>query len=249
MNKTIKYILYFLIGAIVAYGCIYIYRTRNKINRLYNYPKYMAITTNDLIEDNMLYVEMTASYKDFNVNTYQNYSQTNNNNTITSYNEYQNSTTTKDNGVINYLKGKLSNIENNKGTSSFKENAKTIFTNTVDFLFYGGTINGTTFKELTTKGKLEVIKLALKIENKIDEYFPNLIDTLSEKYKAAKEKIVTIYETMTNEYCMENPDSCKYAKEDYDSMRESLKVSFDIVKGAGSIISSKTSEWYQENFK
>ena len=248
MNKAVKYILFFLVGAVIAFGCIYIYRTRNKINRLYNYPKYMALTTNDLIEDNMIYVELTASYKDFNINAYQN-NQQSNNNTITSYTEYENSTTTKDNGVINYLKGKLSNIESNKGSSNFKENAKTIFTETVDFLFYGGTIKGTTFKELTTKGKLEAIKLALKIESKIDEHFPNLIDNLSEKYRSAKAKIVTFYETFTNEYCMENPDSCQYAKEDYDSMRESLKVSFDIVKGAGSIISSKTSDWYQENFK
>ena len=83
MNKAVKYILFFLLGAVIAFGCIYIYRTINKINRLYNYPKYMALTTNDLIEDNMIYVELTASYKDFNINAYQN-NQQSNNNTITS---------------------------------------------------------------------------------------------------------------------------------------------------------------------
>ena len=245
-----KYILCFLLGASIAFLGIFIYRSRVKVNRLYYYPKYMTVTTNDLIEDNNIYVELSASYKNFSANTS---SDTNNNgnysNIYSSYQEFTNSVSDKDKSVIDYFKEKFTSVASNASGTSFKDSAKNIFTTTVDFLFYGGTIKGVTFKELTTKGKMEVVKIALMIENLIDKYFPGLIDNLSTKYQSAKEKIVTTYEKVTNEYCMENPDNCEYAKMDYENMQDSLAVTFDIVKGAGGLISSKTSDWYQENFK
>lgn len=251
MSKVVKYLLCFVIGASIAFLGIFIYRSKVKINRLYIYPQYMNVTTNDLIEDNDIYVDLSASYKNFNTSAASNITNGGNNSSgiFSSYSEFTNSVSEKDKNVIDYFKEKATSIASNTSGTSFKDNAKSIFTTTVDFLFYGGTIKGVTFKELTTKGKMEVVKIALMIENLIDKYFPGLLDNLSTKYQSAKEKIVTTYEKVTDEYCMENPDNCEYAKIDYENMQDSLAATFDIVKGAGGLISSKSSEWYQQNFK
>ena len=106
MSKVIKYILCFLLGASIAFLGIFIYRNRVKVNRLYYYPNYMTVTTNDLIEDNNIYVELSASYKNFNVNNTTSTSTNNNNgnysNIYSSYQEFTNSVSDKDkNGLYN----------------------------------------------------------------------------------------------------------------------------------------------------
>jgi len=40
------------------------------------------------------------------------------------------------------------------------------------FLFHGGVIRGKTFRELSSSAKLQVLKIALSIDSKIDNYFP-----------------------------------------------------------------------------
>ena len=249
MNKAVKYILCFLLGASLSFIIIFIYRNSNKIDRLYYYPQYMNVKTNDLIEDNYVHVDIKASYKDFSASSSSNNTTKSYSNIFSSFSEFENSVDEKDRSVVEYFKEKLISVTSNSSSSSFKDNAKEVFTTTVDFLFYGGTIKGVTFKELTTKGKLEVVKLALKMQDIIEKYFPGLLDNLSTKYNVAKEKLVSMYENVTNEYCMENPDNCEYAKMDYENMQDSMQFTFDIVKGAGDLISSKTSNWYLENFK
>lgn len=149
-----------------------------------------------------------------------------------------------DKSVVNYLREKYEYISNNSNLS--KETLKKSFTEVVDFIFYGGTIKGKTFKELSEQGKLEVIKLAIKIESKIDEWQPGLIDSLDDKYKNAKTKIVNLYTEKTNEFCSNHPDNCEYFREDYNQMKKSFSNAFNVIKEAGKKIGSKVSDLYED---
>ena len=149
-----------------------------------------------------------------------------------------------DKGVVNYLREKYEYISSNSNLS--KESLKESFTEVVDFLFYGGTIKGKTFKELSEQGKLEAIKLAIKIESKIDEWQPGLIDSLGDKYKNAKTKIVNLYTEKTNEFCTNHPDNCEYFREDYNQMKKSFSNAFNVVKETGKKIGGKISDLYED---
>ncbi len=72
----------------------------------------------------------------------------------------------------------LSNLENEvitnlKGDFEFKETAKNHFITLIDFIFYGTTINGITFDELSEESKKQVLEIANNIDNSIINYFPN----------------------------------------------------------------------------
>lgn len=188
--------------------------------------------------------------------TYDIASSTHNSNTnYTDGNTYNNTSNTynltdSDKEVIDYLNGVNDGIEtSNTDKASVKDKAKKGFTTVVDFLFYGGTIKGKTFKELTDKGKMEAIKIGIKIEDKVNKHFPGLIDSMDDKYKSAKTKITTLYDEKTNEYCQKYPDNCDEFKSDYNDMKTSFGATFDLIKDTGSTIKSKISNWYQNKFK
>lgn len=133
---------------------------------------------------------------------------------------------------------------------SFREKAKNAFTTVVDFLFYDSTIHGYTFKELTTTAKLKVIKIALKIDNKIDSYFPNYKTTIKSKMQDIKGKAALLYLETTSKLCETVGESaCNEARVDFKNMKESFGLTWDIIKSAASSSykSLKTilNEWYQ----
>lgn len=133
---------------------------------------------------------------------------------------------------------------------TLREKAKSAFTTTVDFLFYDKQIKGHTFKELTSTAKLKVIQAALKIDNKIDTYFPNYKNTIKEKMQDLKGKAALLYLETTSKLCESVGESaCNEAREDFKTMKESFGFTWDIIKNAASSSyrSLKTilSEWYQ----
>lgn len=133
---------------------------------------------------------------------------------------------------------------------TFREKVKNAFTTVVDFLFYDSTIHGYTFKELTTSAKLKVLKVALKIDNKIDSYFPNYKTTIKSKMQNLKGKAALLYLETTSKLCESVGESaCNEARADFKNMKESFGFTWDIIKsGASSSYTSlKTilSEWYQ----
>lgn len=152
--------------------------------------------------------------------------------------------TDKDNKVINYLKEKYDVVS----TNVTKENAKALFIEIVDFLFYDGEIKGYTLSELTNKGKLEVINLCTKIEMKIEEKHPGAIDETESKYKEKKENIVSKYNEYIDKYCTENSELCDNLKSTFEDIKSTFGKTFSKVKDYGLKGKDKLNKWYS-NYK
>ena len=150
----------------------------------------------------------------------------------------------KDSEVIKYLENKYEDIS----SAATKENAKGMFIEIVDFLFYDGEIKGQTLSSLTGKAKLEAISLCTKIEMKIEEKHPGLIDETENKYKEKKEYFVSKYNEAINKYCENNSESCESFKESYEDIKKAFNKTFDKAKEYGSKGIEKVSNWYS-NYK
>lgn len=146
--------------------------------------------------------------------------------------------------VISYLDNINNNITNNKG-KSITESIKSGFVTTIDFLFYDGVIKGKTFKELSNSAKLKALKIALSIDSKIDEYFPDYKKTLSSKYQNLKSKIVSKYLDITADICSRNEETCTTAKEDFANMKKSFSLTWTMLKDLAGTSTSKLKSWYE----
>lgn len=143
----------------------------------------------------------------------------------------------------------LNETNNNLDNSTLQEKAKENFIIIVDFLFYNGEIKGYTFDELTTKAKLSVIKIALTIDNKIDSYFPDYKEKISEKtnriYTSVKELAVTKYLDITTSICNKDPETCEQAKQDFQDMKKSFSITWDLIKNIASVGKENIKTWYE----
>ena len=149
-----------------------------------------------------------------------------------------------ENSVISYFEN-ISNMNSNDATLS--EKIKSGFVSIVDFIFYDKEIKGHTFKELTGTAKLKIISIALKIDNKIDSYFPGYKERLSEKYRLVKEKLALLYAEYTVKLCdAVGEDACNQFKEDFAKMKESFGITGDYLKDAFGNATDKLREWYEE---
>lgn len=148
--------------------------------------------------------------------------------------------------VISFFEQESNAIETyNENDGTFREKAKNTFTTIVDFLFYGKEIKGYTFKELTNTAKLKVISLALKIDHKIDEYFPNYKEKVKDKYASFKGKIAMLYLEVTQSLCETVGDvTCNQAKEDFENMKNSFGFTWSLLKELGNNGKEKLSEFY-----
>ena len=151
----------------------------------------------------------------------------------------------KDETVINEIEDHIKSLETNKNNKSFKEKAKEYFTDIVDFIFYNKPIKGVYFKDLTNKAKLTVIKLALKLDNLTEKYFPNYKESLSDKYQNIKSKLVELYLDKTAEYCANHDSVCKQAKEDFAFLKNSYGITWEFIKNIGNKSIAKLKEWYE----
>ena len=98
--------------------------------------------------------------------------------------------------VISYFSNQedyLKTAQVNQENPTIRERIKNGFVTVVDFLFYDKEIGGYTFNQLTNSAKLQVIKIALSIDHKIDEYFPNYKDSIKKGYESVKEKLAELY--------------------------------------------------------
>lgn len=151
---------------------------------------------------------------------------------------------TADEEVLTYINTLQSNTE--KG---FTDQLKSGFITIVDFLFYDGEIAGHTFNELTTKAKLEVLKAALWVDDKIDSVFPGYKETISngasKVYTGVKNLIVSTYLDITSSICDANSSLCEQAKEDFQSLKDSFGLTWDFLKGLASSGLDKLQNWYE----
>ena len=137
------------------------------------------------------------------------------------------------------------NNEVNSADTKSKGTLKNAFIKVVDFIFYDKDINGYYFKDLTASAKLKVIGLALKLDNIIDSHFPGYKDELSSSYNKAKDNLITLYLNLTSEFCKNNDSICESAKNDFSLLKESLNLSWDVIKNLAKSGTNKLKEWYE----
>lgn len=147
--------------------------------------------------------------------------------------------------VLAYFDETSDNLED----ESLREKAKKNFITIVDFIFYEGKIKGYTFSELTNKAKLKVLQIALKIDNKIDDYFPDykeeISSTTNRVYTNVKELIVTKYLEVTTKVCENDPDLCESAKQDFQDMKKSFSITWELIKNVVGSGASSIKTWYE----
>lgn len=63
--------------------------------------------------------------------------------------------------------------------TNYKDEIKKRFIIIIDFLFYDGKLKNYTLDDLSKKAKLQVLKIALSIDTKIEKYFPGYKESIS----------------------------------------------------------------------
>ena len=167
------------------------------------------------------------------------------NDTISNNTSSTNPTIYQEEDVINYFKNLESNLDKTKNDKTISQSVKDGFITIVDFLFYDKPINGKTFKELSSSAKLQVLKIALSIDSKIEDYFPNYKDSLSSKYQSIKSKVVAKYLDITSEICENNEDTCEAAKTGFSDMKRSFSLTWSFIKDIAGTGTAKLSSWYK----
>jgi len=147
--------------------------------------------------------------------------------------------------LLSYFDKESSLFTSSNNNESMTSKLKASFVGIVDFIFYDKEIKGYTFKELTNTAKLKVISVALAIDNKIDSYFPDYKEKIKDKYNDIKGKLALKYLEVTTEFCSKNPDACKQARIDFDNMKESFGLTWDLLKELAKNGTSKVKELYE----
>ena len=159
-----------------------------------------------------------------------------------------NDSVTSEEDVVNYFEKKYDEVNNNSW-DNVKDKAKEYFITIVDFIFYDGKIKGHTFNDLSSTAKLKIISIALKIDNKIEEYIPGYKETISSNgskiYNNVKEKLVTLYLDISTEICKNYENGCNTAKEIFKDVKDNCKIGWDFIKKLVSSGTSKLKEWYE----
>ena len=143
------------------------------------------------------------------------------------------------------IENDVDNLLKEEKTETVKDKLKGTFITIVDFIFYNKPINGVYFKDLTASAKLKVIGIALKVDGIIEKYYPQYKEGLSESYKNAKSKLIELYLEYTTKYCDNNDEVCDQAKEDFQSLKKSLNITWDIIKELTNSGVSKLKRWYE----
>ena len=183
-----------------------------------------------------------------NTNNSPNKNQTSNNNTnkTPTNNNSNNNVTSKsaDEAVLEYV-----NTIQSDADKGITDTLKSGFITVVDFLFYNGKIAGHTFNELTTSAKLEVLKAALWIDDKIDNVFPGYKETISnganKVYTSIKNLIVNAYLDITSNICENHDDLCTSAKEGFQDLKESFGLTCEFLKDLAISGLDKLKNWYE----
>ena len=211
-------------------------------------------------QENNTNLNETNENKNTNNSNSTNNNPTNNNSNVTNHNKPNNTNTNKtptnnnsnnnvstksaDEAVLEYVNKVESDAD--KGIT---DTLKSGFITVVDFLFYNGEIAGHTFNELSTSAKLEVLKAALWIDDKIDNVFPGYKETISnganKVYTSAKNLIVSTYLDITTSICENHSDLCESAKNDFQSLKKSFGFTWDLIKDLASSGLDKLKNWYE----
>lgn len=159
------------------------------------------------------------------------------------------SSDTSSDDVVSYFETLNQNLDTYKQDKSLGQSVKSGFVTVVDFLFYGGTIKGKTFDELSDSAKLKVLKLAFSIDSKIDQYFPGYKEEISKTgskiYTNVKSKATEAYLNITTKVCENQPDTCIAAKEGLSELKDSFSLTWNFIKDISGVGVSKLKAWYE----
>lgn len=149
--------------------------------------------------------------------------------------------------VVDYFEDNYNVINNN--WEDVKDKTKEYFITIVDFIFYGGEIEGYTFNDLSTSTKLKIISVALKIDSKIEEHIPGYKNTISSNgskiYNNVKERLVTLYLDISTEICRDHENDCDTAKEIFKDIKDNCKIGWNFIENLVSSGTSKLKDWYE----
>lgn len=139
--------------------------------------------------------------------------------------------------------------DNYISNTSLQEEAKVRFITVVDFLFYNGKIKGYTLNDLSSKAKLQVLKIALSIDSKIEKYLPGYKETITSTtgkvYTGIKNKIIESYLNTTTKICNYDQSLCNSAKNDFQDMKKSFSITWNLIKDLISSGTDHLKEWYE----
>ncbi len=150
-----------------------------------------------------------------------------------------------DDNVVNVLENDIDLVNKSVNDKTFREKAKETFIKYVDFIFYDKDINGVYFKDLTASAKLKIISLTLKLDDLIEKYFPGYKEGLSSAYNSAKTSLIKLYLEETTKYCENNDKVCEQAKSDFQDLKKSLNLTWDIIKSITDAGVNKLRKWYE----
>lgn len=143
----------------------------------------------------------------------------------------------------------MSETESYFSNTNLKEEVKSRFITIVDFLFYNGKIKGYTLNDLSAKAKLQVLKIALSIDAKVDKYFPgykeSITKTTGKIYTNVKNKIIESYLNLTTKICTYDQATCDSAKKDFQDMKKAFSITWNVIKSLVSSGTDHLKEWYE----
>lgn len=96
--------------------------------------------------------------------------------------------------VVSYVsdvESQISTLNVDSTDTTMKEKLENTFITLTDFIFYGGTIKGMTFNQLTDTAKEKVLDLYEKIDSKIESCFPNYKENIASSAKKGYTTVVT----------------------------------------------------------
>lgn len=150
-----------------------------------------------------------------------------------------------ENDVLEYFEFNYNNMNSN----NIKDDIKKYFIDIVDFIFYDKEIKGYTFKEISDNTKIKIIAIALKFDNKINEYFPGYKESISDNgnkiYSNVKEKLVTSYLDLSIKICSNNEVDCEKAKDIFSDVKSNCKIGWDFIKKIIGDGGNKLKDWYE----
>lgn len=135
--------------------------------------------------------------------------------------------------------------------TSYKEKIINSFVDVIDFIFYDKEIKGVKFKSLRNETKEKILEIASKMDNSIEEKFPNYKDkikaTSTKTYNKISDKL-----SLAKSYLKEKTkdtiteDSYNNLEENYNSLKESVKNTGEKIKDGISNTKNKIKEWYEK---
>lgn len=123
---------------------------------------------------------------------------------------------------------------------SIKEIITSNFIKIVDFIWYGSTINGVTYDELSDATKQNILETFQLLDHIIDQYFPDYKQNMSSKYNDFKDKVE---DKMHDKLGDDNWNKLGDAKENAEESLSDLKDVFNDLTDSGKV---KVKTWYEQ---